>query len=654
MEFEKHIFGLFIISNGVFDMLRDSDKMRIKILAKNLIRLRKERGFSLTGLAERAGISKSTLSSLEAGQANPTISTLWALADALEVPFGALVAESEDVSVEVSETGVSVRLIEQSDDIPKIEVYLMRLSPGGMREAAPHSTGVAECVFILKGRMLVGPSNSPKLLRAGETISFKADQPHVYIAMDEPVSALVTVEYPKEDVFNDPYTVLRPAPRNEEEWENVFVLLRRLWEDVAQGLPVFRFRLLAPENSIAEVVAELKKLLSRLKNSSYSPALKYFVVKESGGVSLFTFVWPRGRVQLESFSVEGNDLLNQAARIQLLAQRKDLPEDVVEHLRTLSNSHSLTLSTLAAETLLHHGRPTVPQQIYTFLKQDVVENNANKSKHTPPEDVYSAFEILRPGYARQPVALVQMLHRYLEDSQPSVLDVGSSVYHLTMFSELFPGLDVTTVDTRNLPKVDFPERFSVVLSVGCSHVNTAFFLQKAYDLLDDRGLLLVSEDFFSPYRTSFERACEIIRHHTAYMLPTLVEIPKDVRKNLTHEESFLVDKLSKDVPLLAYLAEIGMVEAAISRVYHLFSGLRSLNIPVQPTHSLIAFYHFQILELKALVAGLDCKVHRTFPERFLTLAEAVGFRLLEHRKVYASDNGEMGGGTHVFAFRKEV
>jgi transcriptional regulator with XRE-family HTH domain len=212
----KTYFSLFSISNIMFDMLHNSDEMRMKILAKNLSRLRKERGISLTALAERAGISKSTLSSLEAGQANPTISTLWALADALEVPFGALIAESDE-SIEVGETGVSVRLIEQSEGEPRIEVYLMRLNPGGLREAAPHSSGVIERFFVIKGRVLAGPSNSPKLLRAGESISFKADQPHIYIAIDEPASALVTIEYPRKEAFSDVCTLSSNAPRNREE-----------------------------------------------------------------------------------------------------------------------------------------------------------------------------------------------------------------------------------------------------------------------------------------------------------------------------------------------------------------------------------------------------------------------------------------------------
>jgi transcriptional regulator with XRE-family HTH domain len=50
-----------------------------------------EAGLSLTELARRAGIAKSTLSQLESGAGNPSVETLWALAVALGVPFSRLV-----------------------------------------------------------------------------------------------------------------------------------------------------------------------------------------------------------------------------------------------------------------------------------------------------------------------------------------------------------------------------------------------------------------------------------------------------------------------------------------------------------------------------------------------------------------------------------
>ena len=51
-------------------------------LARSLKRRRLERAISLSELARRAGVSKATLSSLERGTGNPSVDTVWALAEA--------------------------------------------------------------------------------------------------------------------------------------------------------------------------------------------------------------------------------------------------------------------------------------------------------------------------------------------------------------------------------------------------------------------------------------------------------------------------------------------------------------------------------------------------------------------------------------------
>ncbi len=63
------------------------------LVAERVRLLRQSRGISQSHLARTCGIAKSTLSQLEAGQSNPTLSTLVALAAALDVAVDDLVAE---------------------------------------------------------------------------------------------------------------------------------------------------------------------------------------------------------------------------------------------------------------------------------------------------------------------------------------------------------------------------------------------------------------------------------------------------------------------------------------------------------------------------------------------------------------------------------
>ena len=63
----------------------------VSLIAASLRRERARTGLSLTEVARRAGIAKSTLSQLESGTGNPSVETLWALGVALDVPFSRLV-----------------------------------------------------------------------------------------------------------------------------------------------------------------------------------------------------------------------------------------------------------------------------------------------------------------------------------------------------------------------------------------------------------------------------------------------------------------------------------------------------------------------------------------------------------------------------------
>src|SRR5215470_2584335 len=63
----------------------------LDVIAFSLRRERERVGLSLSELAKRAGIAKSTLSQLESAAGNPSVETLWALGVALGVPFSRLV-----------------------------------------------------------------------------------------------------------------------------------------------------------------------------------------------------------------------------------------------------------------------------------------------------------------------------------------------------------------------------------------------------------------------------------------------------------------------------------------------------------------------------------------------------------------------------------
>jgi transcriptional regulator with XRE-family HTH domain len=61
--------------------------MSIHIFMRNILRLLEEQGLNKLQLAESAGMSISFLSDLTHGRANPSLNTMEAIANALDVPL---------------------------------------------------------------------------------------------------------------------------------------------------------------------------------------------------------------------------------------------------------------------------------------------------------------------------------------------------------------------------------------------------------------------------------------------------------------------------------------------------------------------------------------------------------------------------------------
>jgi transcriptional regulator with XRE-family HTH domain len=177
-----------------------------KTLARSVKRQRLRRAISLSELARTSGISKATLSGLEQGNGNPSIDTVWALARALNVPFGDLFEEPADDVIEVRrideapvvthEDGFVGRRLLSRPGRGALELYVLDLERGSKRNAEAHSPGVIEHVIVLTGRVEVGPEGDPAKLAAGDCLTFSADRPHHYHAVSSFVRLLSLTDYP--------------------------------------------------------------------------------------------------------------------------------------------------------------------------------------------------------------------------------------------------------------------------------------------------------------------------------------------------------------------------------------------------------------------------------------------------------------------------
>jgi transcriptional regulator with XRE-family HTH domain len=178
----------------------------VRAVAANVRTLRQQADLTLAELAAAAGLGKSTLAQLESGRANPSVETLWAIAAALQVPFGRIV-EEERPSLRVvrardvppmhsAETpGWAGRLLAASHRRSTFDLYSLDLEAGSVRHAEAHHPGVVEHLVLVTGRLRAGPQAGPVELEAGDLVTFSADVPHVYEALDT-AHAVLLMSYP--------------------------------------------------------------------------------------------------------------------------------------------------------------------------------------------------------------------------------------------------------------------------------------------------------------------------------------------------------------------------------------------------------------------------------------------------------------------------
>jgi transcriptional regulator with XRE-family HTH domain len=177
----------------------------LDVIATSLKRERRRAGLSLAEVARRAGVAKSTLSQLEAGNGNPSVETLWALGVALDVPFSRLV-EPRRPRVQLIRAGEGPAVAsERSDYVATLlsscppnarrDVYVIRAQPGSARESEPHMPGVVEHVILSAGRALVGVAGDPAELNPGDYIAYPGDVPHIFRALEPGTVAVVVSEH---------------------------------------------------------------------------------------------------------------------------------------------------------------------------------------------------------------------------------------------------------------------------------------------------------------------------------------------------------------------------------------------------------------------------------------------------------------------------
>ena len=160
-------------------------------IGKNMKRLRKEAALTLDVLAERSGVSKAMLSQIEAEKVNPTVATVWKIAQGLGVEINELLAGSKEpvrkfhltredniTVLDTDEEGLHIKVLTPMQMVEDLEMYLLTFRPGGALRSASHFPQTEEFLTVIRGRIRVRAGDRDAELHEGDFIRYQCDVEH--------------------------------------------------------------------------------------------------------------------------------------------------------------------------------------------------------------------------------------------------------------------------------------------------------------------------------------------------------------------------------------------------------------------------------------------------------------------------------------------
>lgn len=163
------------------------------VVGANLRALRAQRSLSLDEMARMCGLSRSLLGQIELGKTAPSVSLVWKIAGAFDLPFSKLLATPRKDPVEpmvlrkaqakrlASPDGrFSSRALYPLESGTEVEFYELFLAPHSLEEAQPHRAGTRENLIVTSGHLELDVAGQKFSLAKGDAILFGADVPHAY------------------------------------------------------------------------------------------------------------------------------------------------------------------------------------------------------------------------------------------------------------------------------------------------------------------------------------------------------------------------------------------------------------------------------------------------------------------------------------------
>lgn len=146
---------------------------------------------TLAELSKRSGVSVAMLSQIETDKVNPTLATIWKIADGFDIEINTLLSDlikekrkfyvvrkDEITEVETEHKGVQIRVLSPLDMAEKLEIYILTFHPKEALPSSPHPERTEEYITAIKGDFFVKAGEKETALYEGDFMHYHADIEH--------------------------------------------------------------------------------------------------------------------------------------------------------------------------------------------------------------------------------------------------------------------------------------------------------------------------------------------------------------------------------------------------------------------------------------------------------------------------------------------
>lgn len=169
--------------------IEESDSTSL-ILQYRVTLLRKKNKLTLDQLAAQSGVSRSMLSQIERGQANPTLAVTFRIAQAFGISIGELVEQAgNNAKIDIvhaddpnnlfrADMECKIRTLSPLHAEKNVEFYELKIAPKASLKSAAHFEGARELLTVTQGRAKVDSGSTQCSLGIGDTAHYRADLKH--------------------------------------------------------------------------------------------------------------------------------------------------------------------------------------------------------------------------------------------------------------------------------------------------------------------------------------------------------------------------------------------------------------------------------------------------------------------------------------------